>query len=657
MAQNKLVEWVMDNVTEWKDHRDSNYLSDWKEYERLWRGQWAAEDKLRSSERSRITSPALQQAIENHTSEIEEAVFGQGDYLFDIEDDMLDENQDSSDIEHLKAYMKESFKLSKVRKAVGDIVLLGSVYGTGIGEIITKKVKSLRPATQEMPEANATAIGVESYDQVIVTLKPINPQNFIIDPSASTIDEAMGVAIEEFVSSHVVAQNIKDGIYKDDEDLAEDTTSDSDIEPTWLEEAADEGRVKIVRYYGLVPLGLLESEGEGEVEEIFKDGVSPLIKTYGDLVEAIIVIANGKVLLKAEKSPYMMQDRPIVAYQDDSIPNKFYGRGIAEKGYNMQKAIDAQLRSHMDSLALTTVPMVAMDATRMPRGSKFEVIPGKTVLTNGNPNEIMMPFTFGQTGIGNVEAANNFERMLLQATGTLDNASLGQGQAEGGSMSIALSGLIRKNKRTLVNFQDQFLIPFIQKAAYRFMQFDPEHFKTKDWKFVPASTLGMLAKEVEQNHVFNLLKTLGPDSPLTPILMLGVVQNSNLPNKAGLVKMIEQSMQPKPEQEQQQQLQMQIAVETAKAQIGKLQSEAQVNQSEAALNMVDVQMKPEELKLKAMIAASTNLPNDDDKIAAEFDRRIKIADLMLKEADMKQNMEIVKEQMKSKNPLSSSDGN
>ncbi len=85
--ENKLVEWVIDNVTEWKDNRDDNYRENWKKYERLWRGVWAGEDRLRDSERSKIISPATQQAIENHTSEIEEALWGAGANLFDIDDD------------------------------------------------------------------------------------------------------------------------------------------------------------------------------------------------------------------------------------------------------------------------------------------------------------------------------------------------------------------------------------------------------------------------------------------------------------------------------------------------------------------------------------------------------------------------------------------
>lgn len=646
MAQNKLVDWVLKYVEEWRLHRDTNYLTDWKEYERLWRGEWAAEDRLRDSERSRITSPALQQAIENHTADIEEAVFGQGDHLFDIQDDMMD--TDPKDIDYLKSYMKECFKKNKLRKAVGDVTLLASIYGTGIGELVLKKVKELVPATRNMENVNAVAIGVEEKEKVTVTLKPISPQNFLIDPTATSIDDALGVAIEEFVSAHKIAEGVVAGVYRDT-GLGDDATSNKDLEASWIDTEYKDDKVKLIRYYGLVPAKLLDSAGEDEVEELFGDKEpSELVEEYGDLVEAIIVIGNDEYLLKAERSPYMMQDRPVIAYQDDTVPNRFWGRGVAEKGYNMQKAIDAQLRSHLDSLALTTVPMMGMDATRLPRGSKFEVRPGKTILTNGNPNEILAPFKFGQTDGGNIQTAQAFEQMLLQATGTLDSAGM-QTQPAGAELSVTLSSILKKNKRTLVNFQDQFLIPFIEKAAWRFMQFDPENFPVKDWKFIPSSTLGMLAREVEQLQIINLLKTLGSDNPITPILIQGVIKNSSLPNKNELLQQMAQAMQPNPQQQQMQMMATQLQMQDAQAKVEKTMSEVQVNKTMAAKNMVDIQTKPQETQAKLMTAISTNLPNEDDKIAAEFDRRVKIAELMLKEADMDQNLEIVNKQMQANN--------
>ena len=642
MAQDKLVGWLNGTLEDWRDHRDTNYLPDWKEYERLWRGEWAAEDRLRDSERSRITSPALQQAIENHTAEIEEAVFGQGNHLFDIEDDMMD--SDKSDIEYMKGYMKECFKKNKVRKAVGDVILLASIYGTGIGEIVIKKTKELVPATQPLPDVDAIAVGVEEKEKVNVTLKPVSPQNFLIDPTATSIEDAMGVAIEEFVSAHKVAENIANGVYFN-VDINDDAAPDKDLESSWIDTEYNDDKVKIVRYYGLVPEKLLDAPEGDNVEDLFEtEEVSDLMEEYGNLVEAIVVIGNDSKLLKAERSPYMMKDRPILAYQDDTVPNRFWGRGIAEKGYNMQKAIDAQLRSHLDSLALTTVPMMGMDATRLPRGSKFEVRPGKSVLTNGNPAEILMPFKFGATDGSNIQTAQAFEGMLLQATGTLDTATM-QTVPAGGELSVTLSGILKRNKRTLVNFQDQFLIPFIEKSAWRFMQFDPEHFPVKDWKFVPSSTLGMLAREVEQMQYINLMKTLGPDSPVLPVLLRGVVETSSLGNRQQLLQMLDQMNQPNPQEEQMKAQIMQLQMQKAQVDIAKTASEVEMNKAEATKDLAEAAIKPEEIRAKILTAISTNLPNEDDKIQAEFDRRAKIAELMLKEADMDQNREIVELQM------------
>ena len=71
---NQLAGWVLGQCEDWRNHRDTNYLEDWKAYERLWRGIWSGEDTTRDSERAKIVTPALQQAIETHCAEIEEAV-------------------------------------------------------------------------------------------------------------------------------------------------------------------------------------------------------------------------------------------------------------------------------------------------------------------------------------------------------------------------------------------------------------------------------------------------------------------------------------------------------------------------------------------------------------------------------------------------------
>jgi hypothetical protein len=645
-SDKELVSFVVDHCDRWRDYRDTNFLQDWLEYERIFTGEWDAQDKTRDSERSRIVTPATQQAVETRHAEIIEAIFGQGEF-FDIQDDVRDVNGSPLDVAMIKAQLMEDFKVDKIRKSIDQIELMAEIYGTGIGEIVVKTEKVYVPSTQPIPgQMGQAAIGVMEKDRIAVKIVPVNPKNFLFDPNGTSIDDCMGVAIEKFVSIHKIVKGQEDGIYR--KVKVGTDSEDNDLEPTQELSQYQDDKVRLLTYYGLVPREYLEQlEDEAEVEDLFpEDSVQD---EYSDLVEAIIVIANEGVLLKAEKNPYMMKDRPILAYQDDTVPNRLLGRGTVEKAYNSQKAIDAQIRSHLDSLALTTSPMMAMDATRLPRGAKFEVKPGKAILTNGNPNEILFPFKFGNTDGSNLSTAKEFERMLLQATGTLDSqgmvSSVARDAGQGG-ISMAVASIIKKYKRTLVNFQEDFMIPFIMKAAYRYMQFDPERYPTVDLKFIPTAALGIIAREHEQQQFISLLQTLGPNTPVLPVILKGIMTNSSLSNRHELIQMLDQMAQPDPQAQQMQQAQQELALQAAQAQIAVQTTQAEQNRAEAAKLMTEAQLMPQEVQAKVIASTTKNLPEGNE--SAEFDKRVKIAELMLKEEDIKNKGKIVQMQMAEK---------
>ena len=645
----ELIGFVVEHCDRWRDYRNVNFLPQWEEYERIFRGEWAVEDKTRDSERSRIVTPMTQQAVETRHAEIMEAIFGSGEY-FDIKDDIQDVNGNPMDVEMIKLQMMEDLKKDKFRKYVDQIELLAAIYGTGIAEITTTMEKEYIPATQAIPGmAGQAAIGVQEVERVSVKPIPVNPKNFLWDPNGTSVDDCMGVAIEKYVSIHKVVANIEKGVYRKVNIVP--TYDDTDLEPTQEVSQYQNEKVKLLTYYGLVPKEYLAklNKGDEEMVELFPEDSAA--EDYSDMVEAIIVIGNDGMLLKAEENPYMMKDRPVLTYQDDTVPNRLPGRGTVEKAYNMQKAIDAQVRTHLDSLALTAVPMVAMDATRLPRGAKFEVRPGKAFMTNGNPSEILYPFKFGQTDGSNLTTAQAFERMLLQATGTLDSQGMvTQVARDGGNagMSMAVATIIKKYKRTLVNFQEDFLIPFIKKAAFRYMQFDPERYPSVDLNFVPTATLGIIAREYEQAQFIALLQTLGPDTPVLPLILKGIVANSSLSNRMELMESLTQMAQPNPEAQAQQQMQQQLAMQAAQSQIAVNQTQAERNRAEAINTTIETKLKPIEVQSKIMAANTQNLPNDADLASKEFDKRVKIAELMLKEADIKNKSKIVEMQMAEK---------
>jgi hypothetical protein len=646
-SDKEIVNFVVNHCDRWRDWRDVNCLTDWLEYERIFNGEWDAQDKTRESERSRIVTPATQQAVETRHAEIMEAIFGQGEF-FDIQDDIRDVNGSPLDVAAIKAQLMEDFKVDKIRKSIDQIELLAEIYGTGIGEIVVKTEKVFVPATQAIPgQMGQAAIGVVEKDRIAVKIVPVNPRNFLFDPNGTSIDDCMGVAIEKYVSIHKIVKGQEEGIYRK---VKVGTDSmDTDLEPTQEVSQYEDDKVKLLTYYGLVPreyLEQLENEEDGEVEDLFPE--DSIQDEYSDMVEAIVVIANDGVLLKAEKNPYMMKDRPILAYQDDTVPNRLLGRGTVEKAYNSQKAIDAQVRSHLDSLALTTSPMMAMDATRLPRGAKFEVKPGKAILTNGNPNEILFPFKFGNTDGSNLTTAKEFERMLLMATGTLDSQGMVTAvsrDAGQGGISMATASIIKKYKRTLVNFQEDFMIPFITKAAYRYMQFDPERYPTVDMKFIPTAALGIIAREHEQQQFIALLQTLGPNTPVLPIILKGIMANSSLSNRFELIEMLDKMATADPQAQQAAQMQQQLAMQLAQAQIAVQTTQAEQNKAEAQKLLTEAQLMPIELQAKSMAANTKNLPTDDALASKEFDKRVKVAELMLKEADIQNKAKIVEKQM------------
>lgn len=629
-----LVGWIMTKCEQWRDHYEANYAENFDEYYRLWRGIWAKEDVMRQSERSRIISPALQQAVESAVAEVEEATFGRGRF-FSIKDDLMD--QEPRDIALLQKQLDEDFSRTKIRKSVAEAVLNSAVFGTGIAELVIEEMKEMKPATRPAMGGELTAVGVETRDRFVVKLKSVLPQNFLIDPVATDVDSALGVAIDEYVPKHQVEMLANDGVYRDI--LIESSYEDSDLEPDKDLTVYSDDKVRLTKYYGLVPrwmfdMALIEDDNE-EVADLLESESESTLQNE-DYIEIVAVIANGGQLLKIEENPYMMQDRPVVAFAWDTVPGRFWGRGICEKGYNSQKALDTELRARIDALALTVHPMLAVDASRLPRGAKMEVRPGKAILTNGNPSEILKPFQFGQLDQVSFAQAKDLMTMVQQATGAIDSAGIPgsiNSQSTAAGISMGLGAIIKRHKRTLLNFQESFLIPFIEKSAWRYMQFTPELYPVKDFKFVPTSSLGIIAREYEVTQLVQLLQTMDKTSPMYAQLLEAIIDHMNLSNREDLIQSLRQSQKPSPEQQQAAQAQQQLQQAQLQSQVNAFNGQAEESTARAEKIKADIALNQYEAETNRIKAISANLePGDEDE--KEFQRRAKIAELYLKEQEI-----------------------
>ena len=665
-----LSSWVMTQVSEWRNHYEQNYEEIFKEYYRIWRGIYDPNDKTRASERSQIISPATSQAIESSVAEIEEATFGRGRF-FDIRDDIeipnpsenmteeqaqmfqaqLQEKQtDKMNIKYLRDKLTEDFQKQKIRQDVGEVLLNAAIFGTGIAEVIIDLENEKTPATR--PMGGMMAQGTQEQERTVVKLKAVLPQNFLIQPEATDIESSLGVVIDEDVSPHSIKLMQEKGVYKDVTIESSGATSTDILEADPTLTYQPDHVVRLTKYYGLVPRHLLEEfESEGIISEL-EEAIQDLsIEEDGETVtevdvevmelpdpddgpyyvEACIVIANGSTVLKAIENPYMMGDRPVIAFPWDVVPSRFWGRGVTEKAYHSQKALDTELRARIDALALTNSPMMAMDSTRIPRGSQPEVRPGKIILTNGNPAEVLQPFNFGQVNQITFAQANSLQQMVQQATGAIDSAMPGNlNDTAASTLSMGLSAIIKRQKRTLVNFQESFLIPFVKMAAFRYMQYDPENYPVEDFVFTVTSSLGILQREYEVTQLVQLLQTMPQDNPLYPALIKSIIDNMALSNREELDAMIDQSMQPDPQAQEMQQVNDQTQLEFTQGQTAALMGQA--TESQARAKKIEAETIAVPIKLESdRIEAIADLTRSDSDLSKDDKLKLKIAETAIKE--------------------------
>lgn len=607
-APSSLTSWVMTRVSSWEDFRKQNLDTKWDEYYRLWRGFWSKADASRDSERSKLISPALSQAIEAAVSELEEATFGNGKW-FDVADNYADE--DTADVQMWRDQLDEDFDKENVKDAMSEVFLNGALYGTGLGKIVLNERTERRVIAAPIGESDITEPSVEERGTVRVTLKPVSPKEFVIDPTARTIDEALGMAHITEVPRHEVEAKMKDGTYRDvqlgpfsDTVVGGDNQHGPDGKG---KDVREQDKTLIVEYHGKVPRSLLlEARAIQEGEE-FEDTETDSWLKEMDLVEAIVTIANSTTLLRAVENPYLMKDRCFIAYQHDTVPNRFWGRGVAEKGYNPQKALDAELRGRIDAMALSIHPMMAMDATRLPRGARFKVAPGRNVLTNGNPSEILMPFNFGQVNPVTFSQSGELERMIQMGTGSMDSATpIGENRRNetSGGMSMIMGGALKRSKRTLANIERNFTKPFIHKSAWRYMQFAPDRYPAQDMSFCIKGTLGIVARELEQQNLANMMKTVPAESPAFWMLLKGIFEHSDLSIREEMLPVIDQmtqvSLQKQANPEPDPLVQIQMKEIEVKGQIeqAKLAQKADEANKDLAMDIKRLELEYQKLRLK-----------------------------------------------------------
>lgn len=618
-----LVSWINDYLVPWRQFRDTTHKTDWDLFYRMWRSMWDEADKNRKSERSKLVSPGTMQAVDSTVSEIEEAIFGQEQW-FDLGQD-LDDNQDSDKRDEMldaRDRLREKMELYKVPTSIARCVLIGTIYGTGIGKI-NPKTDLYRYITKDPKTGQNVPM---SRKQVCVELIPLEPYEFIPDPTTDDIDEMLGMAHETLVPIHKIRAGVQSGKYRNVQvECWTRGTDDMFGKLSGITAATAKTAGLITEWHGLVParyIIALDPETKPAEIEMLDDG------NDDNLVEAIVTILNRSTLLSAVPNPYFMKDRAFVAYQHDTIPNYFWGRGVPEKALNSQKARDAELRSRIDQLGFISAPMMAGDVTRLPRGFNLGVHPGKFWPTMGDPNSSIKEFRFSEMNQSSFQQSAELDAMLQGATGAMDPVTAfgsGSGPTDRG---MASSALIKRSKRALKNIERNFMQPALTKIMWRYVQFSPRDFP-QDYQFVVKGALGVMAREIEQQQNIQLLSVVPNESPPFQVLLKSIFANSASPSKGEMVKAVDAMIHPSPEAQQAAQKQQQLQQRAMEAEVSLKESQAGFAKANAALAMakaqdLDVQSQMEHEKIQSdMFGHAIDL-----KEANAFERQTEVAQVM-----------------------------
>jgi len=589
-----LVGWIMNIVGNSRRSRDSHYKAKWDAYERTFRGIYMANDQTRDGERSKIIAPALLQAIDSTAATMEDAIFSREQW-FDAMDDVGDGQR--QDIEQVRAALTEDLEVTGVPDAICKIILNGCLYGTGIGKI--NVVQKIIRTVVNGPQGPSTREEVRP----LVVLEPIPPWEYVIDSQARRREDSLFEAHETHVPRNVVLSKIKKGTYRNvpvsgfNATKVPTPSGRQSVDLTYAHNK-DDGSVWVTEYYGKVPAAMLRQFVPVEAKDV--EG--------GNMVEAIITVANENQILRAMVNPFLMKDRPIVAYQHDTVPGKFWGRGVAEKGWNAQRALDAELRARMDALGLLTSPMMGADITRLPRNPDMRVRPGKVWLTRGRPSEVLEPVILGNIDPSTFNQSSEMERLVQVATGAVEsNAPLNTDRRNETASGIGMiqSSALKRMKRTMWNLERQFLNPLIRKSTWRMMQFNPQRYPN-DFEFVVKGTMGIVSREFEQSNLTALLSVMQPGSPQYNAVIKGVIELSGSPKRSELLQALEQASQPDPEQEKIQQAMQQMQIEAAqlanekeKQEIAKILAQIALIEAETRHEDINADLEDEKIDIQA----------------------------------------------------------
>jgi len=143
-----------------------------------------------------------------------------------------------------------------------------------------------------------------------------------------------------------------------------------------------------------------------------------------------------------------------------------------------------------------------------------------------------------------------------------------------------------------------------------------------------------MAREYEVTQLVQLLQTMQQDSPLYATLVQSIIDNMNLSNREELIASMQQALEPNPQEQEAAGAVQQAQLAFQQSQTDALAAQAKESAARAIKLTVEADTVPREVEIDLINAVTRNL-REGDADDREFEKRLKVANTLLKRREIK----------------------
>lgn len=404
-----------------------------------------------------ICSPIIRSDVDAIFVRIYDAITDKRRYfLFSPVDKNLPE-EEKENIRRLEEAFDNFLKKElRLKEKIRDPLLQAIKIGTGIMKIVYEDVQKpfYRYYMGETSEGDSTPIvGEEKNIYSGPNIYPIPRERFVISSDAISIDEALLVGWQFFLTKAEVESRAKRGIF--------DAEKVKKILP---EENYDE----VAQYKGelagkeLKPAEVMKPYEFWEIYTRFD------VDNDGQEEEIMLVYHRGSgQIVRAIYNPLFYQFRPLCELKINSLEYQFDGEGVCEILEGLQDEIDALHNLRLDRLAQINLPIILYRLHSMPKGWKFR--PGEAIgVDDPSLDEIMRVIQLPEVYNGLIAEESLLTAYADRAVGITPNV-LGTSTAERPVAKETFIMLEEANKKFKVATQT--FRSYLEGLAYKLLAF------------------------------------------------------------------------------------------------------------------------------------------------------------------------------------------